>query len=109
MVQLELLSDGKAIWHGRKYKIGNRAERHSLRRFVMNYAKTLPILVLISKLGKHRDFAFAPVLINGQSKNVVFLHKIYIMVMSFDDVVEWIQNYIQQNQLYLREECHYYI
>lgn len=107
MVQLQILTNQKMQWSGRKDRMGMRLDRHDLGRFVIRNTNRLPVQVLVSRLDHKRDFAFAPILVNGFLRNIVFTYKKYMLVVSFDDVAAWIKSYVTNNKLFEDERYHY--
>ena len=88
-------------WMERKSKFGSREERHKLGKFVLKYCKPyLPVTAWVDKLEKKRKFSFAPVLVNGQAKKVVFYYNYFMVCMNVEDTDHWIQSIISRNRLY---------
>ena len=107
-MQLEILPGRIMRWRERKENFGSKRERHKLGRFVLKYCKmNLPVTVWVEKLNKRRKFSFAPVLVNGYARNVLFFQKKFMVCMNFDDTEEWIKSFITNNRLYEEERFHY--
>ena len=95
-------------WFGRKNKMGNRLQRHDLGRFMRRYTKRLPVEIWVTRsTTSRREFGFSPILVNGHSKNIVFTYKKFIAVVSFEDVVDTVQSYVMNNNLFSQEIYHY--
>lgn len=105
MVRLQINENRRALWSGGKDNVGSKRQRHKVARFVVHNTCRLPVEVNISKLREKRDFAFAPVMVNGHAKNVAFLYKRHMVLISFHDVVNWIKLYVTSNKLFERGRC----
>lgn len=107
MVQIQILENKMMKYHGGKEKLGCRGKRHALGRFIRENTNKLPVSVKVTKLHQKRSFSFAPVLVNGISKLVLLTYKKYMVLISYDDVVHWIQTLISSNRLYTYKKYHY--
>ena len=109
MVRLQILENRQMRWHHQKEEFGTRRERHKVGRFIMENACRLPVTVLIQRLSRSRSFAFTPILVNGHAKNVAFQYRKFLILMTYEDVAEWIKVFISSRRLYESETHHYYV
>ena len=106
-MQIRILPGRRMYWREGKHRFGSREERHKLGKFVLKYCKPhLPVTAWVDKLERKQAFSFAPVLVNGQAKKVVFYYKYFMMCMSIEDTAHWIQSIISSNRLYDLELYH---
>ena len=109
MVRLQILENRQMRWHHEKEDFGTRGERHKVGRFIIENSCCLPVTVLIQRLSRTRSFAFTPILVNGHAKNVAFQYRKFLILMSYEDVAEWIKLFISSKRLYENETHHYYV
>ena len=109
MVRLQILENKQMRWHDRKEYFGNRRERHKVGRFILKNTCRLPVTVHIQRMSRSRNFSFSPILVNGHAKNVAFHYRQFLIVVTFEDVAEWIKVLISSNRLYENEHYHYYV
>ena len=106
-MQIQILPGRRMRWRERKDRFGSREERHKLGKFILKYCNPhLPVTAWVDKLERKQKFSFAPVLINGQAKKVVFYHNYFMVCMDIEDTEHWIQSIISSNRLYDLELYH---
>ena len=109
MVCLQILENRQMRWHHEKEDFGTRRERHKVDQVEIENSCCLPVTVLIQRLSRTRSFAFTPILVNGHAKNVAFQYRKFLILMSYEDVAEWIKLFISSKRLYENETHHYYV
>ena len=107
MVKLQI-DVGRTHWFGSKSKMGNRIQRHDFYRFMQRQTKHLPVDIWVTRSETNRrEFGFSPILVNGHSRNIVFTYKKFIAVVSFENVVDTVQMYVLNNNLFSQEKYFY--
>ena len=109
MVGLQITENRKMRWEYHKDDFGTREERHSIGRFILRNSCRLPVTVLVQRLSRHRQFSFAPVLVNNIARNVAFQYHQFLIMMTFADVAGWIKEFIISNELYDDDRHHYFV
>ena len=107
MVRLEVLENRKMRWQSGLHKdyFGTRNDRHRLGRFIMKNTCRLPVTVLVEKLWHIFDFSFTPIVLNKHARNVAFHYRCYLIIISFNDVAQWLKLLINSHNLYENERC----
>ena len=107
MVRLEIFENRKMRWHCGLHRdyFGTRKDRHELGRFIMKNTCRLPVTVLVEKFTHIFEFSFTPIVLNKHARNVAFHYRCYLIVISFNDVAEWLKVLITSHKLYENERC----
>ena len=109
MVRLQILEDRRMRWEINKDCIGSRRERHAIGRFVLENTCRMPVSALVQRLSRNQRFSFTPVLVNGHARNVAFYYRKFLIMVTYEDVAEWIKTYIRSHRLYEQERHHYQV
>ena len=108
MPALTIRQCGTVKWNKRKKNYGDRLERHRLYHFVKKYTNKVPVRVLVTRLTRKRQFRYQPLLVDGFTKLVMFTKELYLILVPFDDVIDWLREQIIEQNLFEKKKYHHY-